>query len=388
MKALSALAFSTAWSISLSSIATIQPVFAALDNEPNNSFNTRQFLPSSTITVNGQLESGDVDFFGFSNLDTGSLFTADINSKTIDPLFGLLDDSGNIQAINDNKSDNSVLSLLTGKVPASGSLNFAVSGLRDINLIGDHLESGSYRLSLNTFNLPKLSTNPTILNGGFETGNFSGWTTIGETSIETKTFGSNPTEGNYQAFLSTGNKTFSGSIIEEFLGLEAGSLDNLGKSLEPPFPFPDGQATQGSAIQQIFTGKAGDVLTFDWNFLSNEELFPSVNDFAFVSIDSLSKLADVLSPTVISSTTDFFKETGFNTFSFKIPTTGIYSLGIGVTDWRDSGTDSGLLIDNVKIVSVPESNYGLSLLGFGVLGLILRLKSKQQNKVKSISVRR
>lgn len=153
-------------------------------------------------------------------------------------LHRLLDDSGNIQAINDNKSDNSVLSLLTGKVPASGSLNFAVSGLRDINLIGDHLESGSYRLSLNTFNLPKPSTNPTILNGGFETGNFSGWTTLGETSIETKTFGSNPTEGNYQAFLSTGNKTFSGSIIEEFLGLEAGSLDNLGKSLEPPFPFP------------------------------------------------------------------------------------------------------------------------------------------------------
>jgi hypothetical protein len=387
MKALSALAFSTAWSISLSSIATIQPAFAALENEPNNSFITKQFLPSNTTTVNGQLESGDVDFFGFSNLDTGNLFTAEINSNTIDPVLGLLDNSGNIQAINDNKSDNSVLSLLTGKVPTSGNLNFAVSGLRDINLIGDHLESGSYTLSLNTFNLPQTSTNPTILNGGFETGNFTGWTTLGETSIETKTFGSKPTEGNYQALLSTGNQTFSGSIIEEFLGLEAGSLDNLGKSLDP-FPFPGGQSTQGSAIQQTFTGKTGDILTFDWNFLSNEEQFPSLNDFAFVSIGSLSDLADVLSPTVISSTTEFFKETGFNTFSFKIPTTGTYSLGIGVTDWRDSSTDSGLLIDNVKIISVPESNYVLSLLGFGVLGLILRLKSKQQNKVKSISVHR
>jgi hypothetical protein len=395
MKILSVLAIGTACSIALSCLATAQPASAVPEIEPNNSFDTRQVLPSGTSTVDGELSYENVDFFTFSGLEVGSLFTAEITSALFDPLLGLLDDSGNILAINDDEADNSVLSLLTGRVPESGILNFGVSGLRDINLTGDHFESGSYSLSLKTFTVPEPSPNATILNGGFETGNFTGWTTLGETNIETAGFGSGPTEGTFQALLSTGGATFAGSIIEEFLGLEAGSLTNLGKRLDP-FPFPNGKAAQGSAIRQTFTANVGDILTFDWNFLTNEVPFPAINDFSFVSISSLGELADAKSATNIFPTTQFYGETGFKTFSFTIPTTGTYTLGIGVTDWQtsafptdltDSFVDSGLLVDNVNLTSVPEPTSVFSVLAFGALGAGSMLKRKQRHKGEAVTSR-
>jgi hypothetical protein len=64
--------------------------------EPNDSFATRQSLPSDTSTVDGQLSSNDVDFFTISGLDSGSLFTIEGNSDTLDLVLGLLDNSGDI----------------------------------------------------------------------------------------------------------------------------------------------------------------------------------------------------------------------------------------------------------------------------------------------------
>jgi len=389
MKGLSVLAISSACSISLGFLATAQPTWAVPESGSNNSFTTRDFLPSGSNTVDGELSFNSVDYFTFSGLDPGSLFTAQINSDVVDPLLGLLDDSGNIltinniPTINDDKADNSVLSLLTGKVPESGILNFGVSGLRDIALAGNHFESGSYSLSLNTSPFPEPSTNATLINGGFETGDFTGWTTLGETSIETSAFGSGPTQGTSQASLSTAGATFESSIIEEFLGLEIGSLTNFGIPLDPfrlpnGDPFPGGIATQGSAIRQTFTANAGNILTFDWNFLTNETaLFPALNDFSFVSISSLQDLASTTFPAVISPMTRFFQETGFQPFSFTIPTTGTYTLGIGVTDWRDTTKDSVLLVDNVQLASVPEPTSTLGLLAFGALGAGSVLKRKQ-----------
>ena len=402
MKGLSVLAIITACSLSLSFLAKAQPASAVPEIEPNDSFTSKQVLPLGTSTVDGELSStslgGDLDFFTFSGLEVGSLFTAEITSAAFDPLLALLDDFGTPPPeTNDDQADNNVLSLLTGRVPASGSLNFAVSGLRDRELLGDHFESGSYSLLLNTSPFPGLSTNPTLLNGGFETGDFTGWTTLGETNIETSAFGSGPTQGTSQASLSTEGATFASSIIEEFLGLEIGSLTNFGIPLDPFLrspdgePFPGGIATQGSAIRQTFTANAGDILTFDWNFLSNEPaLFPPSNDFSFVSISSLQDLAGALDQRfqpVISPMTRFFQETGFQPFSFTVPTTGTYTLGIGVTDWRDTTKDSVLLVDNVQLASVPEPTSTLGLLAFGALGAGSVLKRKQRHKGEAVITR-
>ena len=243
MKVLSTLAISS-YSISLSFLTIVSPAHAASQSETNNSLTTTNILSSGFTSVEGQLENEKVDLYNFSSYDPGNLFTVEVNSQSFDPLLGQLDDFGNILTINDDQSDSNVLPILTGEIPASGNLNFGVSGLRDIYLRGDHFESGSYTLSLQTFAFPSSSTNATLVNGGFESANFTGWATVGSTSIETTTFGSGPTQENSQALLSTGGATFDDSILEKFLELEDGSLNNLG----------EGQVTKGSAIEQTFTG--------------------------------------------------------------------------------------------------------------------------------------
>jgi hypothetical protein len=208
-----------------------------------------------------------------------------------------------------------------------------------------------------------------LVNGGFETGNFTGWATTGNASIQTSAFGSGPTEGTFEALLSTGDPTVPDFSLEAFLGLAPGSLDNLG----------NGNATDGSAIRQTFLAEAGDILTFDWNFLTNEGTPSFFNDFSFVSLSVLSELGDTTS-IFMNSLTPFNQETGFQTFSFTIPTTGTYTLGLGVTDVADNIVDSGLLVDNVKLTSVPEPTSTFGVLALGAFGAGSFLKRKREQK--------
>jgi hypothetical protein len=114
--------------------------------------------------------------------------------------------------------------------------------------------------------------------------------------------------------------------------------------------------TNGSAIRRTFSAPAGAVLTFDWNFLTTE--LPndvSFNDFAFVSIvpsspGSLSTLASTFSSLVTApSSTGFPRMTGFHTFTFVIPASGDYTLGIGVVNVGDTLGSSAVLVDNVQL---------------------------------------
>ena len=189
-----------------------------------------------------------------------------------------------------------------------------------------------------------------LINGNFETGNFDSWDTTGTTSIQTASFGSGPTEGTFQALLSTGGATTSGANLESFLGLAAGSLDGLG----------NGNATSGSAIRHTVEVSAGEQISFDWNFLTNEGT-PGVNDFAFVSIaGTASELADTNSVFMLSPA-DFNEETGFHTFTHTFGTAGTFTIGVGVTDVSDTVVDSGLLVDDFNIENSSEDTYELVL---------------------------
>lgn len=178
-----------------------------------------------------------------------------------------------------------------------------------------------------------------MANHGFETGDFTDWKTFGNASIQTENSGVKPTEGNFQALITNGEGSVSDTELENLLGLAPGSLDGLGK----------GDATEGSALQYIpVTVKAGEVLSFDWNFLTSEGTPSSFNDFGFVSISSVSGLGDTNSKFVFSD--DLVPpQTGYGKFSYEFTTAGTYLLSVGIADVGDTIFDSGLLIDNLKI---------------------------------------
>lgn len=244
-----------------------------------------------------------------------------------------------------------------------------------------------------------------IVNGGFEAG-FTGFATIGDTRIEDSSFGSGPVEGNSQAFLSTafnevndfdqnGNPIVGGNAaivpfitgipdnLEGFLGLSTFFGDPSLSVIATADPF------EGSAIRQTFTAVAGQTLSFAYNFLTNEPVGQAANlnfnDFAFASIQfdslgvDLSLLVDTTANFTDSAVQLFDNETGFRTFSYTIPTTGEYTLGIGVVDVGRETVLSGLLVDRVQVV--PETRATLGLLFLGTCGAISVLKRNRSRLV-------
>ncbi|MFE1747943.1 hypothetical protein [Coleofasciculus sp. H7-2] len=246
-----------------------------------------------------------------------------------------------------------------------------------------------------------------ILNGGFEEG-FQNWKTVGDYRIETSAFGIKPSQGKNQAFLST--------AYQEILGFDNNSNPIIGGNAAPVtfisgfaeeeslegflgfstffgdqslYDIATAEPIEGSAIKQTFKASAGQKLSFSWNFLTNEAVeqaavddftYPEFNDFAFVSLQSESStqffnLADTISKFTDSSSV-FSKETGFKTFSYIIPTSGEYTLGIGVVDVGDGTRISALLVDEAAVV--PETTPTLGILLFGV-ATVAGLKGRKKN---------
>jgi hypothetical protein len=191
---------------------------------------------------------------------------------------------------------------------------------------------------------------PIPLNGGFEAGDFTGWTTIGSTAIKTASFGTGPTEGTFDALI-TNDSGPDHTTVESFLGLDANALTSLVSNV-----------TNGSVIQQTINVSAGSTLTFDWNFLTNEAVSATLyRDFSFLSITpvgaggTLVKLADTTSPLVDApSATGFFYMSGFSTFTFTFTLDGTYILGVGAMNAGDQNINSALLVDNFQITPPPR----------------------------------
>ena len=173
-----------------------------------------------------------------------------------------------------------------------------------------------------------------------ETGDFTGWTTVGDTSVQTSLEGFTATEGTHFAVLDSANQ--SESAVESFLGLDAGSL----QALEFSTPAPS-LVTDGSAMQTTVTLNGGDELSFDWNFDGNDYVDESgtFNDFAFVTINGqITLLDDVVNE-------GDFTASGWQTFTFTAPSSGEYTLGFGEFNGGDDELNSQLLVDNVQIVT-------------------------------------
>jgi len=181
-----------------------------------------------------------------------------------------------------------------------------------------------------------------LVNGGFETGDFTGWTTIGNASIQDATYGVTPAEGTFQALITTGDSSLSNgaggtavsaAALDTFLGLAANTLEATG-------------AVNGSAFKQTFSATAGDVINFKFDYLTNDPGFDRSFFLLSPQIGTPTTLATTAA--LSGSPTPFSVQTGYLTGGpIVIGVTGTYTLAFGVVNNVDANFNSGLLVDFV-----------------------------------------
>ncbi|ELR98449.1 hypothetical protein [Gloeocapsa sp. PCC 73106] len=137
-----------------------------------------------------------------------------------------------------------------------------------------------------------------------------------------------------------------------------------------------------------FTANAGDILSFEWNFLTDEVTDASLpkNDTAFLTlVNNTSLSANVITLGSVSDSVfstgglGFARATGTTVFSQTL-SAGDYSLGFVVVDDVDRIVSSGLVIDNVQVRVVPEPSSVLSVLVLGAIALLTKPKIKTNSQ--------
>lgn len=214
-----------------------------------------------------------------------------------------------------------------------------------------------------------------VTNGNFSNG-LTGWAALGDVAVQSgavlMTTASVAYEDDYPA--STGAFNVSGQAaaeaggaLERFIGLSSGAFD-----LDGNF------AMEGSVLTQNFNVNAGDTLSFDWNFFTNESGAYAQPDYAFAVINgALNVLAGIANATAASSPYAF--STGVGGFSYTFANAGVQRLSFGVVDVNDYSATSALWLDNVSVTPVPEpKDWMLMLAGLGFVGLMV---SRNRNRI-------
>lgn len=143
--------------------------------------------------------------------------------------------------------------------------------------------------------------------------------------------------------------------LENYHNLAPNSIADLGLNL----PGND-YGTEGSAAQGMYQLAAGDILSFNYRLLTNENPLPGpsgslFSDYAYLAFGGFSQVLDYVggaNPFVASTATGFDYQTDLLSFSITLPTfmsSGVYSVGFGIVDIIDEEVPSGLLVDNFQL---------------------------------------
>jgi len=150
--------------------------------------------------------------------------------------------------------------------------------------------------------------------------------------------------------------------LETFFGMAPGAISAIAP---PPYYDP---AIEGAGIKDSFGFVAGDIISFDYNFMTDELPPDSADDYAFVSIGGDVTLLNHVLGSPLSASYPYELETGYLSFSYAAPITGVLDFGIGIVDAYDDVVDSALLIDNIKVMRGTSEVYRNGFEDFDPLG--------------------
>lgn len=213
-----------------------------------------------------------------------------------------------------------------------------------------------------------LAPNALAVTIGFDTFTGSGDAVTNFNSADIST-ASNTIQDDFPSPIGTfnfsGTSAVDATTLASFLNVPVSSLD----------PDPDNfiLAFEGSAIKRDFNNVVANTeISFNWNFLTNENGALFTDDYAFVAIDDqIIPLADISDATQISS--PFALETGVNSYNFTFPQDGDYTIALGVLDVFDGVDSSALSLTNLQLnppgMTTPEPTLAIALLGLGLIGV-------------------
>ncbi len=212
-----------------------------------------------------------------------------------------------------------------------------------------------------------------IVNGGFED------LTDFNQQADFKT----PPDGTKQAVLSNNPQAIPGDAgavtniptLDTFFNLGAGALEAR-------------NVQSGSGIKQTFFANTGDVISFKYDFATNEApTSETTRDFGFYTLQGPAggdaAFTSLANPSVpLQSPTNpldginayFNTESGYLTGTFNVTTPGNYTLAFGVANVGNTTNASGLLVDSVtgaSTIPLPAAVYVMPL-GLAVAGLYIR----------------
>ncbi len=178
--------------------------------------------------------------------------------------------------------------------------------------------------------------------------------------------------------------------IETALGLTPGTVLSLGGY----------NATFGSAIYRSVTVLAGEAITFDSRFVSDEPDGPTTpyNDFSFFSVSGggapahVQFLGDAQAASSINGPAfhGFDRSTNSANASYTFANSGTYTIGFGVSNVEDNSVGSALVVDNIALnvqnpQSVPEIDASSATLPLALICLMMLVVSDRKHRATRLA---